>query len=161
MENSVQWILVPDLSHAMVGFLGLFAKNNSATHFVHSFLTCEKRDKKLKVSYQLFNGPVGKAVLAGHGCPLVTQNPPGPGALTELLREKFTLQGTPLSSSLWMSSGSCFQQVHLLFNRPATQSHLPFNKNKVPYTFSTLPLSMCSSTNLCVIISTEACRLFY
>lgn len=43
----------------------------------------------------------------------------------------------------------------------AAQLDLPSNKEKVSYTFSTLPLSACSGPNLRVIISTESCRLFY
>lgn len=66
-----------------------------------------------------------------------------------------------VDSWLRVSSWNCFQQVCLLFNRQATPFNLPFNKNKVSYTFSTLPLSICSGTNLRVIISMESCRLFY
>lgn len=94
MENSAQLSLVPDLSHAMVGFLAIVCQNNLATNFIHSFLTCEKRDKKLEVHKKLFNWPVEKAVLAGRGCPLVTQNPPGPEVLTQPFGKKFTLQGS-------------------------------------------------------------------
>lgn len=158
MENSAQWNLVPDLIHAMVGFLGIVCQNNLATHFVHSFLTCEKCLKFL----------INSSMASGKGCASRTgvssgdtKSPRTRGSYTATQGKKITLQGTTLSSSLWISSRSCFQQVPLLFNRPATKSHLPFNKKKVSYTFPTLPLSVCSSTNLCVIISTEACRLFY
>lgn len=98
MENSAQQSQVPELSHAMVGFLGIVCRNNLATYFVHSFLACEKRDKKLEVSYKHFSGPAEKAVPARHGCPSVTQHPPGPGGLTQPLGKN-----SPCRETLWAS----------------------------------------------------------
>lgn len=98
MENSAQQSQVPELSHAMVGFLGIVCRNNLATYFVHSFLACEKRDEKLEVSYKHFSGPAEKAVPARHGCPSVTQHPPGPGGLTQPLGKN-----SPCRETLWAS----------------------------------------------------------
>lgn len=160
MENSAQQSQVPELSHAMVGFLGIVCRNNLATYFVHSFLACEKRDKKLEVSYKHFSGPAEKAVPARHGCPSVTQHPPGPGVLTQPLGKN-----SPCRETLWASdcgSPHGTASSRYICSLTGKQHNLIYHLTRtVSYAFSTRPLSTCSSTNLCVIFSTESCRLFY